>query len=104
MFTMCESRAEDTQPIWGEFTKYLLEANAPALPETLRLYEKLKELGIKPVILTGRREDKRSATKKNLEEAGYLGYEKLLMKYAVFLCVRQYVCNSAYAWLVWSVC
>ena len=45
---MCESRAEDTQPIWGEFTKYLLEANAPALPETLRLYEKLKELGIKP--------------------------------------------------------
>ncbi|KAM0855558.1 hypothetical protein ACQ4PT_049681 [Festuca glaucescens] len=65
---------------WVEFTKYAQQANAPALPETLRLYNELKELGIKPVILTGRREDKRNATDHNLRNQGYLGYEKLLLK------------------------
>ncbi|TVU17124.1 hypothetical protein EJB05_33139, partial [Eragrostis curvula] len=62
------------------FGDYAKEANAPALPETLRLFNRLKSLGIKPVILTGRREDKREATAKNLERAGYYGYEKLLVK------------------------
>jgi len=57
-------------------------ANAPALPETQRLYKRLQELGIKPVILTGRREDKRESTAKNLADVGYTGYEKLLLKYA----------------------
>jgi hypothetical protein len=63
------------------FGAYAKEANAPALPETLRLYKRLQELGIKPVILTGRREDKRESTAKNLAAAGYTGYEKLLLKY-----------------------
>ncbi|XP_062179239.1 stem 28 kDa glycoprotein-like [Phragmites australis] len=62
------------------FGQYVKEANAPALPESLRLYKRLQSLGIKPVILTGRREDKREATAKNLELAGYVGYEKLLLK------------------------
>lgn len=63
-----------------EFGNYAKEANAPALPETLRLYGKLQELGIMPVILTGRREDKRNATEQNLKNEGYVGYEKLLLK------------------------
>jgi hypothetical protein len=33
------------------------------------------------VILTGRREDKREASVKNLARAGYTGYLKLLLKY-----------------------
>ncbi|PUZ64338.1 hypothetical protein GQ55_3G135800 [Panicum hallii var. hallii] len=62
------------------FTAYVMDASAPALPETKRLYDRLLALGIKPVILTGRREDKREATAKNLAAAGYAGYEKLLLK------------------------
>lgn len=63
-----------------KFSDYVREANAPALPETLRLYKKLQEFGIKTVFLTGRREDKRSATAQNLKNAGYLDYEMLLLK------------------------
>ncbi|CAL4910006.1 unnamed protein product [Urochloa decumbens] len=65
---------------WTTFGNYVQEANAPALPETMRLYKRLQALGIKPVILTGRREDKREATAKNLASEGYTGYEKLLLK------------------------
>jgi phosphoglycolate phosphatase-like HAD superfamily hydrolase len=66
---------------WTTFGEYSKKANAPALPETLRLYKRLQALGIKPVILTGRREDKREASVKNLARAGYTGYLKLLLKY-----------------------
>ncbi|KAL6608334.1 hypothetical protein ACP70R_041397 [Stipagrostis hirtigluma subsp. patula] len=62
------------------FGAYVKEASAPALPESLRLFKRLQQLGIKPVILTGRREDKREATATNLHRAGYHGYEKLLLK------------------------
>ncbi|RCV16096.1 hypothetical protein SETIT_3G110200v2 [Setaria italica] len=65
---------------WTAFGAYAKQANAPALPETLRLYKRLQALGIKPVILTGRREDKREATVRNLASAGYTGYLKLLLK------------------------
>ncbi|TVU17088.1 hypothetical protein EJB05_33101, partial [Eragrostis curvula] len=65
---------------WTAFNDYAQAANAPPLPETLRLYKRLQSLGVKSVILTGRREDKREATAKNLERAGYHGYEKLLVK------------------------
>jgi len=65
---------------WTLFGAYVQEASAPALPETKRLYDRLLALGIKLVILTGRREDKREATAKNLAAAGYTGYEKLLLK------------------------
>ncbi|CAM0957736.1 unnamed protein product [Alopecurus aequalis] len=78
---------------WSEYTEYVREASAPALPETLRLYKKLQELGIKPVILTGRREDKRSATAQNLKNAGYLDYEMLLLKY-IYRCFFAFVWTS----------
>lgn len=65
---------------WSTFGAYVKEANAPVLPETQRLYKRLQALGIKPVILTGRREDKREATANNLAAAGYTGYLKLLLK------------------------
>ncbi|CAN6248155.1 unnamed protein product [Urochloa humidicola] len=65
---------------WTAFSAYVQKASAPALPESLRLYKRLQSLGIKPVILTGRREDKREATAKNLASQGYTGYETLLLK------------------------
>ncbi|KAL6897849.1 hypothetical protein ACP4OV_006808 [Aristida adscensionis] len=62
------------------FGEYVKEASAPPLPESLRLYRRLQSLGIKPVILTGRREHLREGTATNLRRAGFLGYEKLLLK------------------------
>ncbi|KAF8724955.1 hypothetical protein HU200_020674 [Digitaria exilis] len=63
---------------WTKFAEYLAEARSPALPDTLRLYQRLQALGIKPVILTGRHDDSQEATAKNLASAGYTGYEKLV--------------------------
>ncbi|MQM04450.1 hypothetical protein Taro_037251 [Colocasia esculenta] len=60
--------------VWAE------KAKAPALPETLRLYNSLLVLGIKPVFLTGRTEESRAATIVNLKEAGYDNWEKLLLR------------------------
>jgi acid phosphatase len=58
----------------------VLEGSAPALPETKRLFNKIISLGIKPVFLTGRTEDQRDITVRNLHDQGYSGWEKLLLK------------------------
>nr|BAJ89326.1 predicted protein [Hordeum vulgare subsp. vulgare]BAJ94050.1 predicted protein [Hordeum vulgare subsp. vulgare] len=62
------------------FRAYAREGSAPALPETKRLYNKLLSVGIKPVILTGRRENLRASTTTNLRSQGYSRWMKLLLK------------------------
>ncbi|XP_062181414.1 stem 28 kDa glycoprotein-like [Phragmites australis] len=62
------------------FNEYVLEGSAPALPETQRLFYKLIALGIKPVFLTGRTENQRAITVKNLRRQGYASWDKLLLK------------------------
>jgi acid phosphatase len=62
----------------------VLEGSAPALPETLRLFNKLIALGIKPVFVTGRAEDQRVITVANLRRQGYSGWMKLLLRPAGF--------------------
>ncbi|KAK8479040.1 hypothetical protein V6N13_078028 [Hibiscus sabdariffa] len=57
-----------------------LEGKAPALPETLKLYEKLLSLGIRVVFLTGKSEEMRNVTSKNLRQVGYHTWEKLILK------------------------
>ncbi|CAL4902592.1 unnamed protein product [Urochloa decumbens] len=66
------------------FNEYVLEGSAPVLPETQRLFNKLKSLGIKPVFLTGRTEDQRAITVANLRRQGYSGWMNLLLKPAGF--------------------
>lgn len=65
---------------WVLFNEWVSNASAPPLPETLKLYNKLQILGIKPVFLTGRHEDKRNATILNIGEAGYHTWERLILK------------------------
>ena len=62
------------------FNAYVLEGSAPALPETKRLYNKLRSVGIKPVFLTGRTEDQRAITVTNLRRQGISGWMNLLLK------------------------
>ncbi|EMS67586.1 Acid phosphatase 1 [Triticum urartu] len=69
---------------WTSFHEYAAQASAPALPETKRLYNKLLSVGIKPVILTGRREAQRTATITNLRRQGFSGSMAVLLKPAEF--------------------
>ncbi|VAI11176.1 unnamed protein product [Triticum turgidum subsp. durum] len=62
------------------FDAYVLEGSAPSLPETKRLYNKLLSVGVKPVFLTGRTEDKRAITVTNLLRQGISGWMNLLLK------------------------
>ena len=65
---------------WTSFQEYARQASAPALPETKRLYNKLLSVGIKPVILTGRREAQRTATITTLRRQGFSGSMAVLLK------------------------
>ncbi|KAK8514246.1 hypothetical protein V6N13_063148 [Hibiscus sabdariffa] len=60
--------------------KWELEGKAPALPETLKLYEKLLSLGIRVVFLSGKSEELRNVTSSNLRLVGYHTWEKLILK------------------------
>ncbi|XP_044959180.1 stem 28 kDa glycoprotein-like [Hordeum vulgare subsp. vulgare] len=62
------------------YRAYVRKGSAPVLPETKRLYNKLLAVGIKPVFLTGRTEDKRAITVANLRREGIYGWMNLLLK------------------------
>ncbi|TYH33014.1 hypothetical protein ES332_D13G029400v1 [Gossypium tomentosum] len=61
------------------FDKWVMEGAAPALPESLWLYNKLLSLGIKVVFLTGRHESQRNTTASNLKNVGYHAWNKLIL-------------------------
>ncbi|XVF85590.1 hypothetical protein PTKIN_Ptkin17bG0129300 [Pterospermum kingtungense] len=71
-------RAEEYKQ--NEFRKWVMEAKAPALPESLNLYNNLSSLGIKAVFITARLVNQTSATATNLRNAGYHIWEKLILK------------------------
>lgn len=55
-------------------------AEAPAIPASLKLYNELKRMGFKLFVLTGRSENQRNVTGKNLLFAGYTGWERLFLR------------------------
>ncbi|KAJ8766704.1 hypothetical protein K2173_005315 [Erythroxylum novogranatense] len=62
------------------FNKWVELGQAPALPASLKLYKKVKQMGFKVFLLTGRSEYQRSATVKNLVSAGYSDWERLILR------------------------
>ncbi|CAJ1951066.1 unnamed protein product [Sphenostylis stenocarpa] len=62
------------------YDEFVNKGDAPALPETLRNYRYLVNLGYKIVFLSGRHESKRAVTEANLKAAGYHTWEKLILK------------------------
>uniref|UniRef100_A0A0E0HAM4 Acid phosphatase n=1 Tax=Oryza nivara TaxID=4536 RepID=A0A0E0HAM4_ORYNI len=64
----------------ANFLQYVAGGSAPALQGTLRLYQRLLQLGIKPVFLTDRTEDQIAITTHNLLSQGYSSWEKLLLQ------------------------
>ncbi|KAK4269299.1 hypothetical protein QN277_022477 [Acacia crassicarpa] len=63
-----------------QFDAWVEKGVAPALPETQKLYNKLLNLGIKIVFLTGRTISHHEVTVKNLKRAGYHTWHKLILK------------------------
>ncbi|GFZ04214.1 HAD superfamily, subfamily IIIB acid phosphatase [Actinidia rufa] len=63
-----------------QFNVWVDVGEAPALPESLKLYGKLLPLGLKVVFITGRPESQRNVTTNNLRKAGYHTWEKLILK------------------------
>ncbi|CAL0326032.1 unnamed protein product [Lupinus luteus] len=62
------------------FNKWIEKGKLPALPHSLKLYNKLLALDIKIAIITERPETQRKITVKNLRNVGYLKYDKIIFK------------------------
>eukprot|EP01018_Ginkgo_biloba_P026529 Gb_35344 [translate_table: standard] len=62
------------------FKEWIMEGKAPALLDTLFLYDQLLRKGVKIFFLTGRDEAQRDVTVKNLREVGYKGWAELILR------------------------
>ncbi|KAL6006050.1 hypothetical protein ACLOJK_040095 [Asimina triloba] len=78
VFVAWRDRAEGTNET--AFDEWVELAKAPALPASLSLYEELRNLGFRFVLLTGRNEYQRNATIENLLDAGYSSWERLILR------------------------
>lgn len=63
-----------------EWTKWVLSGKAPAIEGTLELYKYALEKGVTVFFMTGRHENEREATIKNLHEQGYAKFAALITK------------------------
>lgn len=79
LWKLCRSEAYNNTA----FNEWVNKGLAPPLPMSLRLYKKLKHLGFKIFLLTGRGESQRNVTQRNLLEAGYFGWDKLIFRFGL---------------------
>ncbi|CAA7027499.1 unnamed protein product [Microthlaspi erraticum] len=63
-----------------KFNDWVLQGTAPGFDASLKLFKGLKKLGFTIILLTGRDEVQRSITTQNLLDAGYSGWEYLLLR------------------------
>ncbi|XP_011095174.1 acid phosphatase 1 [Sesamum indicum] len=63
------------------FRAWALQGECAAIPDVLRLFNKLVETGFKVFLVTGRDEETLGqATIQNLENQGFLGYQRLILR------------------------
>ena len=77
----CELRREDYGFLLAQFNKWVAspEASMP-IPGTLRLFNKARAAGLEVFFITGRSDDLREATAKNLALAGYKDWKGLALR------------------------
>lgn len=63
-----------------KFDEWTREGKAPAVPGALFLYNTLLSMGIKPVFITGTKEEFRQIRIDNLNKVGYKSWIKLILK------------------------
>lgn len=77
----CELRREDYGFLLASFNKWVVTADASMpIPGTVRLFNKARADGVDVFFITGRWEEQREATAKNLELAGYKGWKGLSLR------------------------
>lgn len=64
----------------SKFDKWVEKGKAPAIAPSLKLYQKVKDLGYKVFLLTGRSENHRAITVENLRKAGFHNWDKLILR------------------------
>jgi phosphoglycolate phosphatase-like HAD superfamily hydrolase len=62
------------------FDDWVNPASAQAIPGTLNIYNEAKKLGVTVFFLTGRPEDERDATVRNLKDQGFDSWQELIMR------------------------
>lgn len=63
--------------LWFEWVD---SAKAPAIPSVKKIYDEAVKKGVRVIFITGRTEQGRASTELNLKNAGYLKYDKLIMR------------------------
>ncbi|HEY0162844.1 MAG TPA: HAD family acid phosphatase [Edaphobacter sp.] len=81
MSSFCELRREDYGFLLASFNKWAMSSDASMpIPGTLRLFNRARAAGVDVFFITGRWEEQREATAKNLELAGYKGWKGLSLR------------------------
>jgi len=62
------------------FTEWVNSGQATAVASTLRLYNEAMRLNVSVIFLTGRPEEQRAATARNLQAVGFKTWEKLILR------------------------
>lgn len=65
-----------------DWDRWVEQADAPAIPGTLRLYRAARRLGVAVFFITGRPDSERAATEENLRRDGYTHWAGLAMRSA----------------------
>ncbi|KAF3516596.1 hypothetical protein DY000_02061935 [Brassica cretica] len=65
----------------SEFNKWVERGVAPAIAPSLKLYQRVIDLGYKVFLLTGRKESHMVVTVENLINAGFQNWDKLILRY-----------------------
>lgn len=65
---------------FNTWENWIQQGAAPPIVPVRNFYNTLKQKGFKTVFLTGRNENQYNATLKNLKEAGYAGYDTLIVR------------------------
>jgi acid phosphatase len=77
----CEMRREDYGFLLTPFNKWLASPeSAMPVPGTVMLFNKARAAGVEVFFITGRADELREATAKNLELAGYKGWKGLALR------------------------
>lgn len=77
----CELKREDFGRILPMLNEWLVSPqSAMVIPGTLALYNKARAAGVEVFFITGRAEEMRAATERNLEAAGYKGWKGLSLR------------------------
>lgn len=63
-----------------KFDAWIAEGKAPAIPSILKVYNTVLSLGIKPIFITGTKQNFKQVRIVNLKEAGYANWAALILK------------------------